>query len=55
MPSVINSLYRFREFSLDPQARVLRRGAEAVPLTRKAFDTLLLLVQNAGRTVSKTN
>ena len=53
MPSLINNLYRFGEFTLDPQVRVLRRGGGAVPLTRKAFDTLLLLVQNAGETVTK--
>jgi TolB-like protein/DNA-binding winged helix-turn-helix (wHTH) protein len=53
MSSLINNLYRFGEFSLDAQGRVLRRGAEAVPLTRKAFDVLLLLVQNAERTVTK--
>src|SRR5271156_1388073 len=53
MPSLINSLYRFGEFSLDAQARVLKRDTETVPLTRKAFDTLLLLVQNAGKTVTK--
>src|ERR1700690_2383428 len=53
MPSLINNLYRFGEFSLDAQGRVLRRGAEAVPLTRKAFDVLLLLIQNAERTVTK--
>jgi TolB-like protein/DNA-binding winged helix-turn-helix (wHTH) protein/Flp pilus assembly protein TadD len=53
MSSVINNLYQFAEFSLDAQKRVLRKGAEAVPLTHKAFGALLLLVQNAGRTVSK--
>ena len=53
MPSLTNNLYRFGEFSLDPQGRVLRKGAEAVPLTRKAFDVLLQLVQNAERTVTK--
>ena len=53
MPSLTNNLYRFGEFSLDAQARVLRRGSEAVPLTPKAFDVLLLLIQNVGKTVSK--
>ena len=53
MSSLINNLYRFGEYSLDAQGRVLRRGAEVVPLTRKAFDVLLLLVQNAERTVTK--
>jgi TolB-like protein/DNA-binding winged helix-turn-helix (wHTH) protein/Flp pilus assembly protein TadD len=53
MPSLTNNLYRFGEFSLDAQGRALKRGAEAVPLTAKAFDVLLLLIQNAGRTVTK--
>ncbi|MGA9505172.1 MAG: winged helix-turn-helix domain-containing protein [Terriglobales bacterium] len=53
MPSLTNNLYRFGEFTLDAQGRVLRRGEEAVPLTRKAFDVLLLLIQNAERTVTK--
>jgi len=53
MTSLANNLYRFGEFSLDPQGRALTRGEEAVPLTPKAFDVLLLLIQNAGRTVTK--
>jgi TolB-like protein/DNA-binding winged helix-turn-helix (wHTH) protein/Flp pilus assembly protein TadD len=53
MPSLTNNLYQFGEFSLDTQGRVLRRSGEAVPLTRKAFDALFLLVQNAGKTVTK--
>ena len=42
MTSLANNLYRFGEFSLDAQGRVLTRGEEAVPLTPKAFDVLLL-------------
>src|ERR1700678_624150 len=53
MPSVNNNLYAFANFSLDPQNRVLRRSGATVPLTPKAFDLLLVLVQNAGRIVSK--
>lgn len=53
MSSLTNNLYQFGEFTLDTQNRLLKRGAEAVPLTRKAFDVLLLLVQNAGSIVSK--
>ena len=53
MPSLTRNLYRFGEFSLHPQERTLRRGAETVSLTPKAFDVLLLLIQNAGRTVNK--
>jgi TolB-like protein/DNA-binding winged helix-turn-helix (wHTH) protein/Tfp pilus assembly protein PilF len=53
MPSLTNHLYLFGEFALDAQNRVLRRAGAAVPLTPKAFDALLLLVQNAGRIVTK--
>src|SRR5579872_3158456 len=53
MSSLTNSLYEFGEFRLDAQNRVLRRGETAVPLTPKAFDVLLVLVQSGGRIVSK--
>ncbi|MGA9354891.1 MAG: winged helix-turn-helix domain-containing protein [Terriglobales bacterium] len=53
MSILTNNLYRFSEFTLDARSRVLKKGEEAVPLTRKAFDALLLLVQNAGKTVTK--
>ena len=53
MSSLTNKLHRFGEFSLDPQSRMLRRGGTTVPLTPKAFDVLLLLVENAGRIVAK--
>lgn len=45
--------YAFGPFSLDPEARVLLREGEAVPMAGKALDTLLLLVQNRGRLVDK--
>jgi len=53
MPSLTNHLYQFGEFSLDAQSRILKRAGATAPLTPKAFDTLLLLVQNAGRIVTK--
>jgi DNA-binding winged helix-turn-helix (wHTH) protein len=45
--------YEFGPFRLDPQDRTLLRDGELVPLTIKAFDTLLVLVENAGRVISK--
>jgi len=45
--------YRFGDFHLDPADCTLRRGAEPVALTPKAFDTLLLLVENRGRLMEK--
>jgi TolB-like protein/DNA-binding winged helix-turn-helix (wHTH) protein/Flp pilus assembly protein TadD len=53
MPSQANHLYQFGKFSLDTQSRTLKRAGATTPMTPKAFDTLLLLVQNAGRVVAK--
>jgi DNA-binding winged helix-turn-helix (wHTH) protein/tetratricopeptide (TPR) repeat protein len=44
--------YLFAPFRLDPAGRVLLRDGRHVPLTPKAFDTLLLLVRNSGRVVA---
>lgn len=46
-------LYEFGPFSLDVEDRVLWRGKELVPLTPKTFDTLLALIENAGRILEK--
>ena len=53
MSNLISNLYEFGEFCLDPQRRILRRGGTVVPLTPKAFDVLLLLIQHAGNVVTK--
>jgi TolB-like protein/DNA-binding winged helix-turn-helix (wHTH) protein/Tfp pilus assembly protein PilF len=53
MPSLTSNLYEFGEFRLDTQKRVLRKGVEAVALTSKALDVLLLLIQHSGEVVSK--
>jgi DNA-binding winged helix-turn-helix (wHTH) protein/tetratricopeptide (TPR) repeat protein len=45
--------YRFGGFVLDLEARRLRAGVSDIPLTPKAFDTLRVLVEQAGRTLSK--
>ena len=46
-------LYEFGPFRLDPAERKLLRGSQIVPLTPKAFDTLLLLVRNSGHLLEK--
>src|SRR3954468_14898301 len=46
-------IYEFGEFRLDPAAKMLWRGDEAVALTPKVFDTLQFLVENAGRLLEK--
>ena len=45
--------YRFGSFHLDEAERLLFCNGVKVPLTPKVFDTLLILVQSAGRLVTK--
>jgi pimeloyl-ACP methyl ester carboxylesterase/DNA-binding winged helix-turn-helix (wHTH) protein len=45
--------YRFGPFQLDTRERRLSRGSEVIPLRLKVFDTLRVLVENAGRLVTK--
>jgi DNA-binding winged helix-turn-helix (wHTH) protein/dipeptidyl aminopeptidase/acylaminoacyl peptidase len=45
--------FEFGPFRLEPAKRRLLREGEPLPLTPKAFDTLLLLVQNHERVVEK--
>jgi len=45
--------YDFGRFRVKPDERVLLRGDELVPLTPKAFDILLALLENDGRLVHK--
>jgi len=45
--------YQFGPFLLNAAERVLLREGEPVHLTPKAFETLLVLVENAGHTVQK--
>lgn len=45
--------YEFGPFRLDPMKRRLQRHGEDVPLTPKAFDTLLALVERRGQVIEK--
>ncbi|HEY9284714.1 MAG TPA: winged helix-turn-helix domain-containing protein [Pyrinomonadaceae bacterium] len=45
--------FKFRNFTLDLERRLLLRDGEPVPLTPKAFDTLALLVRRSGHVVGK--
>ena len=47
-------LYEFGPFRLDVAERLLSRDSEAVPLSPKAFDLLLALVERQGRLLEKT-
>lgn len=53
MSSLINRFYRFGDFTLDTDQRVLLREGKPVALTPKVFDTLLILVENSGQIVEK--
>lgn len=46
-------LYEFGPFRLDTVEKVLLRDGEPVPLTPKAFDTLVALVERSGHLVKK--
>src|SRR5215813_10061965 len=45
--------YQFGEFTLDVDQRVLLREGNPLPVTPKAFETLLILVVNSGRILEK--
>ena len=55
MPSNTASdrVYRFGEFRLVADDRMLLRGDERVPMSPRLFELLLALVENAGRLVNK--
>ena len=46
-------LYTFGPFVLDPARRLLVRDGESIPLTPKAFDTLVILVERREQVMSK--
>jgi TolB-like protein/DNA-binding winged helix-turn-helix (wHTH) protein len=45
--------YEFGPFVLDPGERLVRHGAARMELPPRAFDTLLVLVENSGRLLEK--
>jgi len=53
MPLQEQSLFEFGPFRLDAGERRLLQNGRPIPLTPKAFQTLLVLVQNQGRVVEK--
>ncbi|MGC9946573.1 MAG: winged helix-turn-helix domain-containing protein [Bryobacteraceae bacterium] len=48
-----NQLYEFGPFRADGLRRLLFRDGQPVPLTSKAFDTLLVLIRNRDRVLEK--
>ena len=53
MPKHNEHFYEFGTYQLDCDERLLRCAGKVVPLTPKAFDLLLVLVQDADRLVTK--
>jgi DNA-binding winged helix-turn-helix (wHTH) protein/tetratricopeptide (TPR) repeat protein len=53
MPTPVKQVFLFGPFQLDVGERLLLREGEIVSLTRKAFETLALLVQNSGHVLQK--
>jgi DNA-binding winged helix-turn-helix (wHTH) protein/TolB-like protein len=46
-------VFEFDAFAVDASRRSVTRSGLPVPLTAKAFDTLLFLIENRGRTAAK--
>src|SRR5437879_12315122 len=53
MANVEKHFYEFGAFHNDTVERLLVRGDEKIPLTPKAIDTLLALLENKGRVLDK--
>ena len=53
MSSLLNCLYRFGEFTLDANQKVLLRDGKPLLLAPKVLETLLTLVQKGGRITEK--
>ncbi|MGA7906591.1 MAG: winged helix-turn-helix domain-containing protein [Candidatus Sulfotelmatobacter sp.] len=53
MVNPVRQLYEFGPFVLDPGERLLRQGESRLELPPRAFDTLLVLVENHGRLLEK--
>jgi DNA-binding winged helix-turn-helix (wHTH) protein len=51
MGNAVKQLLEFGPFRLDPEQRLLLRAQTPIPLSPKAFDLLLILVQRSGEVV----
>src|SRR5882757_1304684 len=54
MPQQTRHLYEFGPFVLDISRHVLLRDGKSVALTPKTYDALVVLVENSGRMLSKS-
>jgi DNA-binding winged helix-turn-helix (wHTH) protein/TolB-like protein/Tfp pilus assembly protein PilF len=53
MAAPVNVLYEFGPYQLDPPERLLLCDGQPVPITPKAFDLLVVLVERCGHLVEK--
>jgi eukaryotic-like serine/threonine-protein kinase len=53
MANAVKHLLEFGPFRVDPEQRLLLRDQEAISLSPKAFDLLLVLIQHSGQVVLK--
>jgi len=53
MSQTVRHIYEFGPFRLDATERLLLRGDKHIPLTPKAFETLLVLVEHGGHVIDK--
>jgi DNA-binding winged helix-turn-helix (wHTH) protein len=53
MSEQVRHLYEFGPFRLDATERLLLRDHQHIPLTPKAFETLLVLVEHGGHVIDK--
>lgn len=54
MSKTTEHIYEFGPFLLDTRDHALLRSGESLPLTLKSFKTLLVLVENSGHVVERT-
>lgn len=53
MSQQTKEFYDFGDFRLDISEKTLRRGGKFISVTPKVFETLFVLIANAGRTIEK--
>src|SRR5215467_1145460 len=53
MSESTNHIYEFGPFRLDPVERILEQEGQMLSLTPKVFETLLVLIKDSGRLVTK--
>jgi DNA-binding winged helix-turn-helix (wHTH) protein len=53
MSDQTNRYYEFGSFSVDVGTRVLLSSGKPVPLTPKVLETLLVMIENRGRVLTK--